>query len=112
MGNQALNPCMSALEDGDPEKSRGEPNKPNLIRRLLHLTTSEGQPQPGMERNLGHLVMKEVQESVMDIMKDQLPSNLQDHLLDKIGRYLRPIDGAPAKKRLFNVSKTNDLWGC
>lgn len=106
MGNQALNPCISAIDDGDPEKSRAEPHKPNLVRRLLHLATSESdRSQPGMERvNLGNLVIKEVQESVMDIMKDGLSQNLQDHLLDKIGRYLRPIDGPPQKKRLFNVS--------
>jgi hypothetical protein len=112
MGNQALNPCLSAIEDETDGKGRSNGGKTKLINRLLHLTTSGGQNSSGAKPPITQLVMKEVQESVMDYLKEQIGPNggpniagfAAGNVLMKLSHYLRPADGGSAPKQLFNVS--------
>lgn len=111
MGNQALNPCISAIQDETDAKNR---SKPTLINRLLHLATSNSSADN--KKDIGQLIIKEVQESVLDYIKDQTGPNGQNlagfaagNMLMKLSHSLRPADGGAGSKQLFNVSKSSKL---
>lgn len=134
MGNQALNPCITAIDDEmratqNAEASKNATGSPKhrLLNRIIGIATSNlagggggssGAGQDGLfkygQGNLGNLIVKQVQEKVMDIIKDQVlnpngggipgfsPGN---NMFIKLNQYLKPADNnASGNKQIFNVS--------
>lgn len=120
MGNQALNPCISAIDDemratqDAAARNTGSPKHNKLLNRLIGIAASsltgnggQGGPFKTGKGDLGELIVRQVQEKVMDIIKDQVfnpSSGLQSNMLMKLNQYLRPADLTNGSKQIFNVS--------
>ena len=134
MGNQALNPCITAIDDEmratqNAEASKNATGSPKhrLLNRIIGIAASnlaggggssgaggaDGLFKSG-QGNLGNLIVKQVQEKVMDIIKDQVlnPSSggipgfsPGNNMFIKLNQYLKPADNnASGTKQIFNVS--------
>ena len=136
MGNQALNPCITAIDDEmratqNAEASKNATGSPKhrLLNRIIGIAASNlaggggagggsAAGQDGLFKSgqggLGNLIVKQVQEKVMDIIKDQVlnPSggggipgfSPGNNMFIKLNQYLKPADNASGNKQIFNVS--------
>lgn len=135
MGNQALNPCITAIDDEmratqNAEASKNATGSPKhgLLNRIIGIAASNlagggggsgagGSGLDGLFKSGqgSNLIMKQVQEKVMDIIKDQVlnpnggggipgfsPGN---NMFIKLNQYLKPADNnASGNKQIYNVS--------
>ena len=143
MGNQGLNPCITAIDDEmraaqNAEASKNATGSPKhrLLNRIIGIAasnlagggggggsgTQDGLFKSGGQGNLGNLIVKQVQEKVMDIIKDQVlnPSaggipgipgfSPGSNMFIKLNQYLKPAhNNASGSKQIYNVSCSSDI---